>query len=117
MDGLHDHLARFNGSFLSSDHSHSSVNDMWVCFVAVERFIPSKMTKTKYSLPWIDSSIKRLVRNVINLTFVLASQAAQTLRAIANGSEHMFKRDAYWKHISNIFSFETENPALEKMRR
>ena len=54
MDGLRDHLARYRDSFLSSDHSHMSVNDMWVSFksevlAAIERFIPSKMTKTKYS--------------------------------------------------------------------
>ena len=59
MEGLRDHLARFRDSFLSSDHSHMPVNDMWVSFkykvlVAIERFIPTKMTKTKYSLPWID---------------------------------------------------------------
>ena len=45
MDGLRDHLARFRGTFLSSDHSHMSVNDMWVSFkseviAAIERFIP-----------------------------------------------------------------------------
>ena len=56
MDGLRDHLARFRDTFLSSDHSHMSVNDMWVSFkseviAAIERFIPTKMTKTKYSLP------------------------------------------------------------------
>ena len=54
MDGLRDHLARFKDSFLSSDHSHLSVNVMCVSFksevlAAIERFIPSKMTKTKYS--------------------------------------------------------------------
>ena len=65
---LYDHLiARFKDSFLSSDHSHSSVHDMWVSFkseviAAIERFIPTKMTKTKYSFPWIDTSIKRLIR-------------------------------------------------------
>ena len=62
MDGLRDHLARFRDTFLSSDHSHMLVNDMWVSFkseviVAVESFIPIKMTKTKYSLSLIDSSI------------------------------------------------------------
>ena len=61
MDGLRDHLARFRDTFLSSDHSHMSVNDMWVSFkseviAAIERFIPTKMTKTKYYLPWIYSS-------------------------------------------------------------
>ena len=30
--------------------------------------------------------------NARNFTFVLASQAALTLRTITNGSEHMFKR-------------------------
>ena len=67
MDSLRDHLARYRDSFLSSDHSHMSVNDMWVSFkseviAAIERFIPSKMTKTKYSSQWIDSSIKRLIK-------------------------------------------------------
>ena len=74
MDGLHDHLARYRDSFHSSDHSRMSVNDMWVRFKsevlsAIEKFIPSKMTKTKYSLPWIDSSIKRLIRKRDKLYF------------------------------------------------
>ena len=44
---------------------------------------------------------------------MLASQADLTLRATTKGSEHNHVqkviRDAYWKHISNIFSFETEH--------
>ena len=74
MDGLRDHLARFRDTFLSSDHSHMSVNDMWVSFkteviAAIERFIPTKMTKTKYSLLWIDSSIRRHIRKREKLYF------------------------------------------------
>ena len=34
MDGLRDHLARFNDSFFSSDHSYLSVNDTWVSFMS-----------------------------------------------------------------------------------
>ena len=34
IDGLRDHLARYRDSFLSSAHSHMSVNDMWVSFSA-----------------------------------------------------------------------------------
>ena len=46
MEGLRDHRARFRDSFLSSDNSHMSVNDMWVSFKsevleAIERFIPT----------------------------------------------------------------------------
>ena len=62
MDGLLDLLTRYRDTFLSSIHSHMSVNDMWVSFKsevnpAIEMFIPTKMTKTKYSLPWIYCSI------------------------------------------------------------
>ena len=47
------------------------------------------------------------------------SQAALTLRTITFGSDHMFKviRDAYWKHISNIFSSETESPDPSSPRK
>ena len=66
MVGLKDHMTQFKDAYLSEDHSHMSVNGMWVNFKtgfveAVERFIPSKMTKTKYFMPWIDVTIKRLV--------------------------------------------------------
>ena len=47
MSGLRDHMYKFKESYLSEDHSHMSVNEMWVKFKtgfleAVERFIPSK---------------------------------------------------------------------------
>ena len=49
MVGLKDHMTQFKDAYLSEDHNHMSVNDMWVKFKtgfveAVERFIPSKMT-------------------------------------------------------------------------
>ena len=115
MDGLRDHLARFKDSFLSSDHSHLSVNDMWVSFksevlAAIERFIPSKVTKTKYSLPWIDTSIKRLIRKRDKLYFRARKSSSPDIKShYKRFRAHVQKtiRDAYWKHISNIFSFET----------
>ena len=48
MIGLKDHMAQLkDAAYLSEDHSHMSVNDMFVKFKtgfveAVERFIPSK---------------------------------------------------------------------------
>ena len=121
MDGLRDHLARFKDSFLSSDHnSHLSVNDMWVSFksevlAAIERFIPSKMTKTKYTLPWIDNSIKRLIiiRKRDKLYFRARKLSSPDIKShYKRFIAHVQKtiRDAYWKHISKIFSFETDNP-------
>ena len=56
MTGLRDHIPQFKESFLSEDHIHMSVYEMWVKFktgfLEVEEwFIPTKLTKTKYSLP------------------------------------------------------------------
>ena len=52
MTGLRDHMSLFKESYLSEDHSHMSVNEMWVKFktgflVAVERFIPTKLPKQR----------------------------------------------------------------------
>ena len=107
-----------------------SVNDMWVTFksdviAAIERFIPTKMTNTKYSLPWHGSTARSDAssENARNFIFVLASQAALALRTITNGSEHMFKRSSEM-HIGNIFPIyfllrrKVLIPAaLEKMKR
>ena len=117
MDGLRDHLARYRDSFLSSDHSHMSVNDMWVSFkseviAAIERFIPSKMTKTKYSSPWIDSSIKRLIKRRDRLYFRARKSSSPDIKSnYKRFRAHVQKviRDAYLKHISNIFSFDTDS--------
>ena len=117
MDVLLDHLARYRDSFLSSDHSHMSVNDMWVSFkseviAAIERFIPSKMTKTKYSSPWIDSSIKRLIKRRDRLYFRARKSSSPDIKShYKRFRAHVQKviRDAYWKHISNIFSFDTDS--------
>ena len=59
-------MTQFKDAYHSEDHCPMSFNDMWVKFKtgfveAVERFIPSKMTKTKYSVPWIYVTLKRLV--------------------------------------------------------
>ena len=106
-------MTQFKDAYLSEDHSHMSVNDMWVKFKtgfveAVERFIPSKMTKTKYSVPWIDLIIKRLVKKRNKL--YLRAHVQKVLR------------DAYWKYVSNIFTFENDSsdpdtPKPEKIKK
>ncbi|MCG8116962.1 MAG: reverse transcriptase domain-containing protein, partial [Candidatus Thiodiazotropha endolucinida] len=117
MDGLRDHMARFKDSFLSSDLSGMSVNDMWVSFkseltTAMERFIPTKMTKTKYSAPWIDNSIKHLIRRRNRMYFrARKSSSPDVKNHYKRFRAHVQKviRDAYWKHVSSIFTFEDDN--------
>ena len=124
-DGLHDHLARYRDSFLSSDHSRTSVNDIWVSFKsevfsAIERFIPSQMTKTKYSLPWIDSLIKRLIRKRDKLYFRAPKSSSPDIKNhYKRFRAHVQTsiRDAYWKHVTNIFSFENDSPDPDCSRK
>ena len=104
-------MAQFKDAYLSEDHSHMSVNDMWVKFKtgfveAVERFIPSKMTKTKYSVPWIDATIKRLVKKRHKLYLrARKSKDSDVKIHYKRFRAHVQKvlRDAYWKYVSNIY--------------
>ena len=130
MVGLKDHMAQFKNAYLSEDHSHMSVNDMWVKFKtgfveAVERFIPSKMTKTKYSVPWIDATIKRLVKKRHKLYLRARKSKDPDVKIhYKRFRAHVQKvlSDAYWKHVSNIFTYENDSsdpdtPKPEKIKK
>ena len=79
---------------------------------AIERFIPTKMTKTKYSLPWIDCTIKRLTRKLDRLYFRARRSGSPDIKNHCKRFRaHVQKaiRDAYLKHTYNIFTLEPEN--------
>ena len=124
MDGLRDHLARFRDTFLSSDHSHMSVSFKSEVIAAIERFIPTKMTKTKYSLPWIDSSIRRLIRKREKLYFCARKSSSPDVKNhYKRFRAHVQKRSSEM-HIGNIFPIYSLlrrkaliPTALEKMKR
>ena len=114
-------MTQFKDVYLSEDHSHMSVNDMWVNlnigFVeAVERFIPSKMTKTKYSVPWIDVTIRQLVKKR-NKLYLRARKSKDPDEKIhyQQFRRHVQKvwRDVYWKYVSNIFTLENDSSDLD----
>ena len=103
---------------------------MWIKFKigfaeTVERFIPSKMTKTKYSVQWIDATIKRLVKKRHNL-YLHARKSNDPDVKIHHKRfrAHVQKVlvDAYWKRVSNIFTFENDSsgpytPKPEKIKK
>ena len=55
------------------------------------------MTKTNYSVPWIDATVKRLVKRDISFTFVLANKRNMMSRFVTSGSEHMFRIEHKFK--------------------
>ena len=110
-------MAQFKDAYLSGDHSLRSVNDMWVKFKtgfveAVERFIPSKMTKTRNSVPLMDVTIKRLLKKS-NKLYLCARKSKDHdvkihYRQFRAHVQNVL-RDAYWKYVSNIFTFENDS--------
>lgn len=118
MDGLRDHMVQYKHDFLSMDHENMSAHDMWVHFkaeflAAVERFIPSKMTKTKYSLPWIDVSIRKLIKRKERLHLRARKSSSQDIKThYKRFRAHVQKvvRDAYWKYVSDIFTLDYPEP-------
>ena len=77
--------------------------------MAIERFIPSKMTQKKYRSPWIDSSIKGLIKRRDSLYFSARKSSSPDIKShYKRFRAHVQKviRNAYWKHISGIFSFD-----------
>ena len=80
---------------------------------AVGGFIPSKITKTKYSVPWIDVVVGRLVerRHTCRLCLRVRGSGNPDVKVrCARLRAHVQRvlRDAYWKYLSNIFTFEND---------
>ena len=83
------------------------------------------MTKTKYSVPWIDATIKRLVKNGHKLCLRACKSKDPDVKIhYKRFRAHVQKgmRDAYWKHVSNIFTFENDSsdpdtPKPEKIKK
>ena len=94
-----------------------SVNGMWVKFKtgfaeAVEKSIPSKITKTKYSVPWLDVTIKRHVKKKHKL-YLRARKSKDPDVKIHykrfRAHVQTVLRAAYWKYVYNILTFENDS--------
>ena len=101
--------------FLSSDHKNTSVNEMWVNFktqlsAAVGKFIPSKMTTTKYSLAWIHDSIRKLLKRKESLHLRAHKSGSPGVKNHYKKFRHKVIRDAYWRYVSDIFTTTDNEP-------
>ena len=71
-----------------------------------------KMTKTKHNVPWIDKKIKHLIRRRDRMYFrARISSSPDVKNYYRRFRAHVQKviRDAYWKHVSSIFTFDDDN--------
>ena len=67
MEGLADELNELNNSYRDEFVNQSTVEDLWTKFrdgleTAMDRHIPSKMSSSRFNLPWIDNSTRRAIR-------------------------------------------------------
>ena len=110
MQSLKDHMRVFADRFMSQDLTHINVNDMWVEFKtvflkAVDKFIPSKMTKGKLGYPWIDARIRALVRKKEKMYHKASRSNDESLKnRYMRLRTYVQKetRDASWRYVSNI---------------
>ena len=75
MDGLRDQSARYRDTFLSSDHSHLSVNDMWVSFkseviAAIKSFLCQKWPRQNIAYHGSKVRPNALYENAIDFIFL-----------------------------------------------
>ena len=83
------------------------------------------MTKTKYSVPWINLTIKRLVKKRKKLYLCARKPKDPDVKIhYKRFRAHVQKvlRDTYWKYVSNIFTFENDRsdpdtPKPEKIKK
>ena len=72
----------------------------------MERFNPSKMTKAKHSVTWIDVTIKRLVKQRHKLYLRARNTKDPDIKIHYKrfrAHVHKVLRDAFWKYVSSIF--------------
>ena len=67
-DGIKSYMNTFSESFLSSDPYNNSVEHNWLSFkVAIQdafnKYIPQQQNKSSRHIPWINHSIKHLMKD------------------------------------------------------
>ena len=67
LDGLKKEVTSFSDTFLTAHTNITNINSLWNdfksgCLDIMNRYIPKKLTSTRYSRPWINREIKQLTR-------------------------------------------------------
>ena len=107
MQGLKDHMLTFADCFMSQDFAYVDVNEMSIEFKtvllnAVNKFIPSKMTKSKLGYPWIDAHIRALITKREKLYHKAHRTDNDALKSRYKRLRAFVQkeiRDAYWRYV------------------
>ena len=122
-EAIKEDLQTFQLEFEQLDHETYSTNDLWEMFkkrvqAAIDKHIPTKMAKYKNGFPWIDRSLKSLIRRLKrNYKQKFKSEAQKShYRKFKNHVQKTI-RSAYWKYIDEIITPpSTEDPSPSQKR-
>jgi hypothetical protein len=67
FDALRIKLSKFRDDFLSTHNTNNLIDNMWqdikqAITAAINKHIPSKMSTTRYSQPWVNIQVRRMSR-------------------------------------------------------
>jgi hypothetical protein len=121
-DGLKAHMGNFKESFMAETTTQTPVNELLQLFsdellAAIDRFVPSKMTKTRERPPWIPPDTVRLLRKQRRLFekqkgSARASRASQQYRSMKALTQRSIRK-SYWEYIRGIIGDSGESGERE----
>ena len=110
-DEIKKGIIDFNTDFLTSTEFNSrSVNDNWTMFKhqmtkIMDKFIPSKITSTRYNLPWLNKKLKKAVKAKQRL-YNKAKRSKKvedwaTYKRVKSETQKSIRK-AQWDYVENI---------------
>ena len=98
--GLRDSISTFASTYVASDPEANTVNENWALIAdnilkAIDKYIPSIMSKHKRHLPWVSRSLK----NSVNRLGEPESHSTITITSVC-GTSHP---DVCAMHMTSIF--------------
>ena len=119
-DEIKENLNEFSTNFLEKDEfDNRTVNENWEAFKkqifkVMDKFIPTKISTSRYNLPWLTNNIKRAIKSKKRL--FNRAKKRNNVESWAKYRRHKREtqktiKKAQWSYVENILveSFETKN--------
>jgi hypothetical protein len=110
-EGLKSHIEEVSKKFIEETTEDTPVEDLWQRFTteidaAIEKYVPSRMTKSRERPPWVTPAIGKLLKKQKRLFgkqrgSAYNSRASKHYRSMKAYTQREIRR-AYWNHVEGI---------------
>ena len=122
LDGLKKEVTSFSDTFLTAHTNTTNINSLWNdfklgCLDIMNRYIPTKLTSTRYSQPWINREIKQLTRRKNKLFKKHQNNKSSPQWKKYKDLKKIIQRkcrQAYDNHINSMFGEDEATPNYKK---